>query len=84
MRRHGKKFYFGFSYFVNGRRKNLREVIVNCPADRILLESDLDTDINRGVHLENMARLIGEIRGWDLQSVKSRTTENAFRFYESR
>mmetsp|Transcript_75817 Transcript_75817/g.152350 ORF Transcript_75817/g.152350 Transcript_75817/m.152350 type:complete len:120 (+) Transcript_75817:3-362(+) len=86
MKRFGPRFYFGFSTFVNARSPKTRDVLRAVPADRLLLESDLEDSgpmgADRKRDLEKMVLLISEARGWGIEETWERTYENARNFYK--
>ncbi|KAL6860474.1 Cut9-interacting protein scn1 [Amphichorda felina] len=64
--------FFSFSPAVNlgteGGRKKLADVVAQVPDDRILVESDLHTaGEDMDAALEEMYRLVCEMKGWDLE-----------------
>ena len=78
----GRRFYFGFSYFVNSRNrdKTLR-CIQKVPDDRLLLESDLSSPGEAYTALSGMVDLIAQAKGWSWEEAATICERNAREFY---
>ncbi len=86
-----RRFMFGFTGIATyAKSEHIREVINNCPLEQIMIETDspyLAPDKFRGKRNEpafvvEVAKLISEIKGVDLEEVDRVTTENTVRFFE--
>lgn len=78
----GEHVYFGFSSVVNlrGWKKTL-ENIRKCPADRIVVESDLVSCENVENELRKIVAFIAKAKGWSVKETARITRENADRLY---
>jgi len=78
----GEHVYFGFSSVVNlrGWKKTL-ENVRKCPADRIVVESDLVSCENVENELRKIVAFIAKAKGWSVKETARITRENADRLY---
>ncbi|MBE0594245.1 MAG: TatD family hydrolase, partial [Gemmatimonadales bacterium] len=84
--------YFSFSGMVTFRSWTLADVVAQCPADRLLLETDapyLAPVPHRGkrnepAYVRHVAQRIADIRGVTVREVTAQTTANASRCFGSR
>jgi TatD DNase family protein len=84
--------YFSFSGMVTFRSWTLADVVAQCPADRLLLETDapyLAPVPHRGkrnepAYVRHVAQRIADIRGVTVREVTAQTTANAGRCFGSR
>lgn len=75
------RIFFSFSTAINlstaGGEKKFPDVIRGCPADRILIESDLHTaGDDMDYYLQAMYRKVCEIKGWTLEEGLARIRKN--------
>ena len=84
-------FYTSFTGNITfPKADNIREVALNCPIDKFMIETDcpwLAPQEVRGQRCEpafvvSVAKKIAEVRGLLLSDVEKISTENAFRFFE--
>ncbi|KAI8906761.1 hypothetical protein EDD86DRAFT_271008 [Gorgonomyces haynaldii] len=76
----GSKFFFSFSWFVNGRSPKSRDRIKNTPDDQILVESDMHDIRDIDESMSKIIHLVSEIKGWTVQETVRITSRNALRF----
>jgi TatD DNase family protein len=83
-------FFLGFAGLVTRpSRHSLREVVKQCPADRLLLETDSPYGNahkrmgvqNRPAYLIDTAELVAELRGITLEELGTVESENALRLF---
>jgi TatD DNase family protein len=83
-------FYLGFAGLITRpSRHSLREVVSQCPSDRLLLETDSPYGNahkrmgvqNRPAFLVDTAELVAELRGMSLAELAELETENALRLF---
>ncbi|KAI3661226.1 hypothetical protein MP638_005663 [Amoeboaphelidium occidentale] len=77
----GNRLYFSFSKVINLRYKNIEEIILSVPNDRLLLESDISDIEAIPQCLIDIAELIAKAKGWSLDEVEEKINENASRFF---
>ena len=78
MKKYGDRFYFGFSSFAN-LRENCRKtaaVIAAVPADRLLLESDLENPLDVVGALHAMLRVMADAKGYTHTHTRTPTQTN--------
>ena len=85
----GVRVYFGFSAAVNARggakaRARTEEAMRGVPADRILLESDLQEAADVGRAMAEIVRLVAGARRWTPAQAVRTTAANAEEFYDRR
>ena len=87
---HGLGFYISFSGVVSFRNaENLRDVLRRVPDDRILLETDAPWlapvphrgKPNRPAWVRHVAEVVAQVKGYSLEQVAEKTSENAERLF---
>ena len=74
--------FFGFSFAINGRAlERTRGAIAAVPDDRLLLESDLPDAAYVDREIEQLIKLVMDVKGWTRKQVAEITTANAKRFF---
>ena len=80
----GPRFYFSFSYTINGRSSKTIKKIKLVPDDRILIESDVHEAGLVDEAMEKAAGMVVKAKKWSLDKVFEKTSENSTRFLTSR
>ena len=88
----GRRLYFGFSHTVNvamggapgsPAHAALLEAISAVPEDRLLVESDCDSQVTAIPALHRAVQLVASARGWTVERAAERTTANGLEFLQS-
>ena len=83
--------YFGFSYTVNVAmggmpgskgRALLEDAIRAVPADRIMIESDVSSDMDTQEACMKAVELVASVRGWGYEYTADLTSRNGMAFFE--
>jgi Tat protein secretion system quality control protein TatD with DNase activity len=77
----GSRFYFSFSFLVNGRgSKKMIEKINSIPDDRILLESDSHSALDIDEAMDKIIDLVSHSKSWNRDFAIEKTIQNSVRF----
>ena len=83
--------YFGFSYTVNVAmggmpgskgRALLEDAIRAVPTDRIMIESDVSSDVDAPGACAKAVELVASVRGWSYEHTAELTSRNGLAFFE--
>lgn len=85
LRRRGTACFFGFSWFVNGRRKRDKQaaLIRNLPDACVLLESDLEDGAAIDDNLNSVVDLVAHAKSWTHDDTRRICDRNAHAFLGS-